>query len=211
MKVVIGGARKDRIPALVCEWSIRRFATRPVEIIQTWDKDLPGAPCPTGFSFVRFQVPQLCGRHGRALYVDSDMLIFGDVAEFQHTDFAGKKVLRSPPQTAVMLIDCERSPWVISEILAERSAGRPHADFLNRLWPLTPEEIGYLGREWNMCDAMEAGTKLLHYTSIPTQPWRRKGHPLDSFWQAAFTKAIACGMIKPQWIEEDVKFGYIIV
>ncbi len=211
MKVVIGGARKDRIPALVCERSIRRNSSVDVEIIHSWDKDLPSRKCPTGFSYVRFQVPELCGRQGRALYVDSDMLVYGDLRELAEMDMGGKKVLRAPNQTAVMLIDCAASPWKIDEILAARDAGRPHTDFTARLWPLLPEEIGYLDRAWNMCDIWDDAGKLPHYTSIPSQPWRRKGHPLEVMWRVALHDAVSSRVVPEEWLLEDINLGYVIV
>ncbi len=41
----------------------------------------------TGFSFSRFQIPKLAGYKGRALYLDADMQVFGDIAELWDIPF----------------------------------------------------------------------------------------------------------------------------
>ena len=94
------------------------------------------------FSFSRFLIPELAGYEGRALYLDSDMLVFGDIAELATHPFDGKALLctsqpETPPQwrhkgdffkpgrhAAVMLYDCSRLDWKIDDIVRGLDDGR---------------------------------------------------------------------------------------
>ena len=49
----------------------------------------------TPFSFAWFAIPELCGHAGRAIYLDSDMLVFGDINELESMPFSDAHVLCS--------------------------------------------------------------------------------------------------------------------
>ena len=63
----------------------------------------------TGFTNYRFAIPDLAGRHGRALYNDVDQLYTADPATLFDQPMGEHGYLAlAPRETAVMLIDCER-------------------------------------------------------------------------------------------------------
>lgn len=211
-KVVIGGARKDRIPALVAAWSVKKRASIPVEIIHTWDRELPKRPCPTGFSYVRLQVPALCGYEGRALYMDSDQIMYGDVAELAAMDMGGCRVLRPSNQTAVLLMDCHLLPWDIGQYFDALDKGEAtYHDIMWKLWPVNAGEIGPLPDEWNMLDAWTERAKILHYTKVATQPWLFGSHPFGHKWYDALDDALKGEAVTAEQIAEDEKLGFIKV
>jgi Glycosyl transferase family 8 len=234
LRVYVGVDDSQIIAARVLEYSIRKHATRPVRFIPM--VNLP-TPVPkdranrarTGFSFSRFQIPQLANHKGRALYLDADMQVFGDLAELWDVPFGDHKVLCTrqdqPPaawedydwfhpgrQMSVMMLDCERLDWDIQRIVDGLDAGE--YDYAGLLFDLaiTPEaDIGdYLPPEWNHLEHFEAGeTKLLHYTVVGTQPWKNDKNPLREIWEAEFEEAKAAGLIHPYEIRRLVRAGYL--
>ncbi len=86
MRVFCGVDESQVVAARTLEYSIRKHASRPVRFYPMLSVPTPVPKDPanrgrTGFSFSRFHIPKLAGYNGRALYVDSDMQVFGDLAE----------------------------------------------------------------------------------------------------------------------------------
>ena len=78
MRIFVGGDESEQVAAKVLEYTIRKFASGPVDVTIMRDYAIPVPKDPknrarTKFSFYRFRIPELCGYQGRALYVDSDM------------------------------------------------------------------------------------------------------------------------------------------
>ena len=42
---------------------------------------------------------------------------------------------------------------------------------------------------------MPGETKLLHYTVVPTQPWKTDENPNGKIWEDAFVRACAAGYV----------------
>jgi hypothetical protein len=144
------------------------------------------------------------------MYMDSDMIVYGDVAELARLDMGGKKVVRPKNQSAVMLVDCDLWKWDVEALLASLDRGETdYYGMLVNLWPCNPDDIGDLDIAWNMTDRWDESGKLLHYTRIPTQPWKFPNHPLGHKWREALIEAIKAGAIKPEWVEEDEAAGYL--
>lgn len=198
------------------------------------DLDLPEPVRPenrarVGFSFTRFAIPDLCGHQGRALYLDADMLVFGDVAELADLDFDGRSVLCSfqpePPaawadkasfrpgrHVAVMLLDTGRLPWKPDEIVAGLDEGRYTYDqLLHDQCLVVPGDIAdTIPVEWNSLERYEVGkTRLLHYTVVSTQPWKNGHNPLGHLWMKAFAEAVQVGAVVPEDVEAAVAAGHI--
>jgi hypothetical protein len=143
---------------------------------QAWPKKGWG----TDFSCFRMAVPRLAGFAGTHVYLDADMLVRADVGEL-----LGLPRIR--PFTCLSLARTDVSVVDASQIAPES-------------WPTMPElrQSGYrmfewtgwlaerdlvsptLPPEWNVCDTHVVGVpdpgtcraKLLHYTTVPTQPYR---------------------------------------
>jgi hypothetical protein len=234
MRVFCGLDESQIVASRVLEYSIRKHASRPVRFYPMRDVPTPVPKDPknrgrTGFSFARFHIPKLAGYKGRALYVDADMQVFGDLAELWDIPFDGAKVMCTrqdePPaqwkdsswfhpgrQLSVMLLDCERLDWDIDEIIGGLDQGRyDYQQLMFELCVVDPDEINdNIPPEWNHLEHYEPGkTKLLHYTVVPTQPWKNDKNPLKTLWEPEFNEARAAGVVHPQEALRLARRGHI--
>ncbi|MGS0940669.1 ELM1/GtrOC1 family putative glycosyltransferase [Pseudomonas luteola] len=125
----------------------------------------------TGFTNYRFAIPDLAGRHGRAIYNDVDQIYTADPADLFDQPMGEHGYLAlTPNDTAVALIDCERmiEVWNFEKARCE-SKKALHAQAAEKpgLW-------GQLDPVWHARDLeYEHGrSRLLHYTTLHLQPWR---------------------------------------
>ena len=98
MKVFIGWDERESIAYRVCEFSLRRHSSIPLDIEpissshplykRTWHytgaqkiDNIDSRPFSTDFAFARFLVPAAMGYEGWALFCDSDVLFRADIAE----------------------------------------------------------------------------------------------------------------------------------
>jgi hypothetical protein len=234
MRVFCGCDESQIVAARVLEYSIRKHASRPVRFYPMLN--LP-TPVPkdqknrgrTGFSFSRFHIPKLAGYKGRGLYVDADMQVFGDMAELWEIPFDGAKVMCTrqdePPeqwkgsswfhpgrQLSVMMLDCERLDWDINEIVGGLDEGRyDYQQLMFELCIVDPDEINdNIPPVWNHLEHYVPGeTKLLHYTVVPTQPWKNDKNPLKTLWEPEFQEARAAGVVHPQEALRLARRGHI--
>lgn len=234
MRVFVGVDESQLLAADVLEYTIRQHASGPVEITPMTHVK---APIPkekrnrprTAFSFSRFAIPALCGYQGRALYVDADMQVFDDLAELWQIPFDGAKVLCTnqpePPdqwrgsghfhpgrQMSVMMIDCGAVEWDADEVVRGLDEGRyTYEQLMFQMCLLPPEQVtDGLPPEWNHLESFEPGkTKLLHYTVVPTQPWKNDENPLRGIWEEAFVRAWNDGAIEPELLDRQIRKGYV--
>src|SRR5437879_2363173 len=82
LRIFIGYDPRQPIAYNVLQHSIIRHASRPVAITPLILAQLPikrrGL---TEFTYSRFLVPWLCHYQGQAVFLDSDMIVKGDIAE----------------------------------------------------------------------------------------------------------------------------------
>jgi hypothetical protein len=234
MRVFCGLDESQIVAARVLEYSIRKHASRPVRFYPMLDVPTPVPKDPenrgrTGFSFSRFHIPKFAGYKGRALYVDADMQVFGDLAELWEIPFDGAKVMCTrqdePPeqwkdsswfhpgrQLSVMLLDCERLDWDIEDIVGGLDAGGyDYQQLMFELCVVDPDEINdNIPPEWNHLEHYEPGkTKLLHYTVVPTQPWKNDKNPLKTLWEPEFREARAAGVVHAEEALRLARRGHI--
>lgn len=233
MRVFVGGDETEEVAARVLEHSIRKHASGPVEVTIMRDYVIPVPKhkrnrARTKFSFYRFRIPELCGYRGRALYVDSDMLVFRDLAELWRIPFGEQKVLctfqKDPPpawkdyswfhpgrQFSVMLLDCDRLPWKVEEIVRAMDEEKfQYENLMFEMCLVRHDEIGErVPVEWNHLEQYEAGrTALTHFTVVPTQPWKTDATPLNSLWMAAYEDAVAAGAVDPKMVRAGIAGGW---
>jgi glycosyl transferase family 8 len=234
MRVFCGLDESQIVAARVLEYSIRSHATRPVRFYPMLDV---ATPVPkdtknrgrTGFSFSRFHIPKLAGYAGRALYVDADMQVFGDLAELWEIPFGGAKVMCTrqdePPeqwrdstwfkpgrQMSVMLLDCARLQWDVEDIVRGLDESRyTYEQLMFDLCVVEPQEINdNIPPEWNHLEHYEPGkTKLLHYTVVPTQPWKNDKSPLSGLWEIEFGEARAAGVVHGDELRRLARRGHV--
>lgn len=205
--VYIGCMPSHRLVVEVLVWSVLRHTRRPVRFYPLHehriDHPLPrgAANRPgTAFSFQRFTVPEVAGYQGRALYLDSDQIVFKDIGHAFDYPMHGAPVLPSNTdhwwrrkaqlRSSVMLLDCARLDWDVRRLVADLDAGRREYAELFAL----PEYRRTLPGRWNSLDRHYPGwTALLHYTAKRHQPWINHDHPLGHLWVRYLIEAIEAG------------------
>jgi hypothetical protein len=233
LKVFVGVDDSQLVAARVLEYTIRKHASCPVRFIPMVDVPTPQPRDPanrgrTGFSFSRFHIPRLAGFRGRGVYMDADMQVFSDVAELLRADMGSHTLLctrqdEPPPaweendwfhpgrQMSMMVLDCERLEWDVDEIIAGMDRGEyGYTDLLFDMCIVPGEEIDdSLPPAWNHLEHYEPGTtRLLHYTVVPTQPWKSDANPLRELWEQEFAEAEAAGLIYPTELRQAVWAGH---
>src|SRR5207253_1078393 len=64
--------------------------------------------------------------------------------------------------------------------------------------------------EWNDLEHYDpATTKLLHFTVVPTQPWKNDDNPLSEIWMACYREAVEAGAVPPDEVETLVIAGHV--
>ena len=153
----------------------------------------------TGFTNYRFAIPHFAQGRGRAIYNDVDQVYLTDPAELFDAEMNGHGFLAiSETESSVMLIDCARMAQIWS---LDDAHVRPKKRLLARAIRV-PGLFGPLPPEWNARDEeYEPGrSKLLHYTTLHTQPWRPlpeqyiyETHPWADLWLGLERAADAAG------------------
>jgi hypothetical protein len=213
LRIFIGWDSRFPEPADVLAFSLRKHASIPLDIRylklpelrlnRTYD---PLAS--TEFTYSRFLVPYLCSYHGIALYLDSSMLCMADILEIAQLDMAGLAVrvvkhdykpvatvkMNGAVQTAyprknwssMMLLNCDRLTLWTKDVVETASGS-----YLHRFHDIPDNEIDNLPKTWNTLDTMDAGTKLVHWTS--GGPWLEKTRncPHAEIWLNARDEMLA--------------------
>jgi hypothetical protein len=113
---------------------------------------------------------------------------------------------------SVMLLDCARLDWDIEEIVGGLDEGRySYEQLMFDLCVVEPHEINdNVPPEWNHLEHYEPErTKLVHYTVVPTQPWKNDKNPLRSLWEPEFEEARAAGVVHRDEAFRLARRGYI--
>lgn len=224
IRVFVGTSSDQQLAYQVLEYSLRKHTRSPLEVRAIDGKHLPIPRDPrnrmrTGFSFARFEIPRLCGYKGRAIYLDADMLALRDVDELWSLSLKQHHVLysRQSPDGAgarfsVLLLDCSRLDWSGERVVQALDAGRcSYEQLMLELCMVQPErKRDGIPEEWNSLDRYVPGeTALIHYTSVPTQPWRYASHPCGSVWYRYLLEAVAAGGIPRAAVEEEARRGHV--
>lgn len=225
IRVFVAATKSEALPAKILEFSIRRHTSMSVEVAPLYASEID-IPLPkevknhprTPFSFQRFVIPQLCGYKGRAIYFDSDMLVFSDLRELWTHPMNGADILtvRSgtdvgrKPQFSVMMINNESLRWDISEIVRALDEGRLSYEDLMYAMKIAPDIQDTISPRWNSLEHYrESETALLHYTDMGTQPWVSTANPLGYLWMRNLLDAIDEGFVSVSQIEEEIKLGHV--
>jgi hypothetical protein len=234
MRVFVGSDRTQAFAIRVLEHSIRRHTRAPVEVIPMIDLPVREPKDPrqgqrTGFSFSRFCIPKLCGYSGKAIYMDADMLVLGDLAELWNIPFDGAKIViqqevkhqdtstdkvgapkKRQKQCAVMLIDCARVDWDIDKIVDGLDQRRfTYEELMHDLCILQESEIKYgVPFEWNSLEHLDSTTRLIHFTDMFTQPWVSPINPNGDIWLDEVRLMLDDGTVAWREIVEEVRLGH---
>lgn len=200
-RIFIGFDSAQAVASQVLEYSIRRHAKRPVEIVHVRLDEMrakgfsrPHDPLQsTEFTYTRFLVPWLCGYEGTALFIDGDMLALGDLTELFDLDM-GPYALRvvkhdHRPAEGVKMgklgmtqTSYPRKNWSSLMLMrcdrlkcwTKEAIETRSGAWLHRFEPIPDALIGDVdGSAWNVLDRYDERTKLVHYTS--GGPWTGYG------------------------------------
>ena len=229
IKVVIGTEPTQYVAQRVLEYSIHQHASVPVEVVggQQSQKRVGG----TKFGFVRFLVPSICGYQGTGIYMDADQVVLGDVADLAaelqapkavglvrniQGTFAGKPVAERN-ETSVMVLDCARlRDWdpahMFDRVVPNKAEPGPeqirYKDFMRLAW-LDQDLIQPIDPRWNHYNLVREDTRLVHFSHVREQPWKRPEHPLTGFWEEWLDQTLAAGWLTRGDILKAVALGRI--
>jgi hypothetical protein len=197
-KVYVGYDDKEKTYFDVLSYSIRKYATSPVDIIplnfrsQYINEDnqfvdcFDDKPFSTEFSFTRFLVPFLNQFEGYALFMDCDMFVKSDIVELfeRHTPQHHFKMDRRIQSnyfrknwSSLVLWNCEHEAL---KDFTVHDVNTKSGSYLHRFGFLEKENednlIGSIPEEWNWLDAHsnpKIDAKCVHFTT---------GGPIYNSW-----------------------------
>lgn len=128
----------------------------------------------TDFSGFRFAIPELCAFEGRAVYLDVDMIVTGDMRDLLEMPLTHPWTSMTRGRTEPAIIDCaeflapELKAWPTLAQMKREGLGISNLVHVLR----DANAIRWLDRtDWNSLDRVIDGMKLLHFTDVRTQPW----------------------------------------
>lgn len=223
IRIFVAATISEYLPFKVLEYSIKENTQNNIDIcpiyqfnrVYSLPKDKKNYPR-TPFSFQRFLIPEFCHFQGKAIYLDSDMLVFSDLSNLWNTDLINYALQTTPSpengrkgQFSVMALNCEKLLWKIEEIIEQLDKGDISYTQLMYEMKLAPS-IGYdLSTAWNSLEEYNNLTNLLHYTDMNTQPWVSTKNPLGYLWVQCLRRAIADNYISPNEVQQEVSLGHI--
>lgn len=191
LRVFIGRDERQPLAYNVLADSIVRNSSKPVAITALTLHTLPiTRRGMTTFTFARFLVPWLCGFEGRALFLDADMVVTGDIAELFDVDDARSAVFVNTKQAqfewaSAMLFDCQLCTRLTPEYVQD-----PNNVLFDFAWT---NGVGHFPEQWNHCVSYaepRLDAKLYHFTAgLPV--WREtRGQKEDPVWHEAYKRAV---------------------
>lgn len=185
MRVFIGTDPRQPVAWVVLANSIARHSSVPVQITPLVLDQLPikrrGL---TEFTFSRFLVPWLCKFRGRALFLDADMLMKGDIEELANdlTDMKSSvRVMQDQARfewPSMMLYNCENCQQLTPDYV--QNSANQLFDFA---W--ADHGVGHLPKEWNHCVGYaepRTDAKLYHYTKGLPVWTETRNNVEDALW-----------------------------
>jgi hypothetical protein len=186
LRVFIGYDPRQPLAYSVLQHSIVKNSSKPVAITPLILSQLPikrrGL---TEFTFSRFLVPWLCNFKGKAVFLDADMVVTGDIAELfsdEADDMSAVLVMQDQARFewgSVMLFRCGSCLKLTPEFIDNEEN-----NLLDLSWA---PYIGHLPAEWNHCagymKAKEA--KLYHFTQGIPCWYETQGLSEDTIWHEA--------------------------
>lgn len=183
VRVFIGYDPRQPLAYNVLQHSIVEKSSVPVSITPLILHQLPiSRRGLTQFTYSRFLVPYLCGFKGKAIFMDADMVVDGDVAELIQYSAAAVNVMQEQPAfewASMMVFDCEKCTTLTPEFIEDPANG-----LFDFAWA---DEIGSIPTEWNHCVGYvePKGAKLYHFTQGLPCWFETSGEAEDAAWLEA--------------------------
>ena len=234
VKLFIGTSSngEDALIEMAYEYSLRKETDRELEIV--WMRQTNNPKCfwhgfedrnwSTPFSGFRWAIPEYCNFEGRAIYTDVDMLNFHDIGDLFDLDMGDSWILARDgkrfggKEFCVMLFDCTKFKDVMPPSQDWKVEPTAHHQFINMF--IRSGVVGDLDPAWNSHDRDIFPFKQLHYTHMPTQPWKPawftgevEEHPYDDlvqlFWLYVDMAKESGYNIDDYAVNRNVKYGII--
>lgn len=219
IRIFIGTEEMQWLAAEVLKFSILRRTKAEVEFHELKDMNTGlQLKTYTGFSFNRWFIPETCHFEGKAIYLDADIVVLDDIEKFYNLPMNGNAVLCRPqPQhksyfTSVMLLDCSKlKHWDVHEWVVLINTGFLDYNHIMFMVDDTPPYVDFtpMPDAWNHLDKFDENTKILHYTSVPHQPWKVFGHPAGHVFRRELKAALADGFIKRADVEREIAAKHV--
>lgn len=219
IRVFIGTEPAQWLPTEVLKHSILRRSKELFEFVEL--KNIPlnlHIKMYTGFSFYRFSIPEACNFEGRAIYLDADIMVLCDLKELNEMEMNNHGVLARPHEknkgffTSVMLMQCDKlKHWKIHHWVNLINAGIAAYDLTLAAMPssLSHKDFGPFETKWNDLDHWDEQTKIIHYTHVPSQPWKVPGHPFAFIFLREMKSALESKVITPDDVLREIAAGHI--
>ena len=230
IRVFIGTDDTQTIPTAVLRHSILTRTNAPVEFrelhnLNTGLED----KFYTGFSFYRWGIPLVRNFEGRAIYIDADIVVLCDITELWQLPLNGHSHLVRPrprfrldhfrikrlggAYASVMLIDCARAQHWDFRTWCKRAV-EDKQFYRDTMWCLPGSETskmrGDLPAIYNDLDHHDPNrTKIIHYTDLPNQPWKKPGHRYEYVFRRALRDAYLAGVLDLGRVKTDIESGHI--
>lgn len=195
VRIFVGCAanHEDLESQSVLEWSIRKNSSLPVDI--TWMKLSQDTLSPfysdpdkklgwntekwaTPFSGFRWAIPHICNFHGQAIYLDSDFIFCGDIAELWQQPFEDGKVIMAKGGSSWRMCcskwNCAPAQKYVLPFDQLKFRADAHATMIKTF--MGSKHLQQFKGEWNVLDVTgfdninDPAIKAIHYTSMPHQP-----------------------------------------
>ena len=155
-------------PAIVNSIESNTTSQIDVKVIRPEYIEMKPTGC-TGFTNVRFAVPELLRRDGYeyGVYLDVDMIVLGDIAELYEYHWPGKYACMQDGSTEVGVVSASVQMPSIEQL------GNMNKAALMAMLPMAPR----IPKLWNVEDGYYEGAKLIHFTDLKRQPWFYDNHP----------------------------------
>lgn len=222
LKVFVGTEPKQWLASEVLRYSIAKRTKAALDFQEL--KHLPiklELPMYTGFSIYRYYIPEMCEYKGKAIYLDADIVVTSDLLELWNLDLKGACALARSMHpgealagryTSVMLLDNEKlTDWKLDQWV--EAINKDHSLYGKTMQALpgglsTPA-FGDLPSSFNDLDYFDEKTKIIHYTHVPSQPWKSPGHPFANIFLNELKSAIEDDEIPLDAVQREINYGHI--
>jgi len=223
---------EDALAEMAYEYTLRKNTERELEIVWMRKSDtgfwsgFEDERWSTPFSGFRWAIPEYCGFEGRAIYTDVDMLNFEDIGNLLDVEIPDNKwiVARNGKrfggkEFCVMVFKCEKFKNNAMPLAENwKHVDSAHHQFIHLFQQ--GNLVGDLDPKWNSHDGDVMPCSILHYTHMPTQPWKpswftgvSEPHPkpelVELFWKTV-DEAEKNGYNRKDYeIDRGIKYGII--
>jgi hypothetical protein len=189
IKLFVGCAPngEDAETQMVLEHTARKHSSMPIDI--TWMKHetegfwsgWKSETWATPFSGFRWGIPAACNYIGEAIYMDSDMIVLGDLAELWNAPWQDSSIIQMKGdwRTCVAKWNCQRAGQIIPNIEQIKSVSTSHNQLFTALTQ-RPHLQQTFDRQWNNFDGENDELheiKILHYTDMASQMHLKRAIP----------------------------------